>query len=114
MARYSPVYSSQFILYNAETPNTSFLVPPGYTAVVRQISCWQDVGGYQFSCFITDDPDVEGINIVSLADIGANISQNEAGRWVVAENGLIGISITVVGSHPQAYVGGYLLRNVAA
>lgn len=111
MPSYSPVFSQPFIQYTAGTPNTTYLVPAGFTAVVRQISIWQNIGGYNFSCFIQDSEAAPGITIAGLNDVGITSSQSIEGRWVVGAGGVIGIYFSELGSEPQAYVGGYLLRN---
>lgn len=111
MPSYSPVFSTQFIVYTAETPNETFLVPEGFTAVVRQCSGWQDIGGWVFRLYIADSEAAPACVLFDSGDVGVNTSFNEQGRWVVPGGGLIGIFISVIGDSPSFYVGGYLLRN---
>jgi len=108
---YSPVYSQPFVQYTPDTPNTSFLVPDGYTAIVRQWSVVQNVGGYDFNVDIQDSEAAPSLRIVQIIDVGINASYQGEGRWVVPPGGLITVGLSDVGSSVSIYVGGYLLTN---
>jgi len=108
------VYSQSFINYTADTPNSSFGVPEGYTAVIRQVSCWQNIGAYDFQCLIQDSAEAPKLVIWGVTDVSVNDSEDVEGRWVVPELGVISIFSSAVGSAPCFYVGGYLLQNAPA
>jgi len=108
---YSPVFSSQFIVYTSATPNSSFDVPVGYTAVVRQATCYQDIGGYDFGVFLQNSEAAPSLQFVNLKDVGLAVADQWQGRIVVPGGGVIFILWSELGSSPQFYVGGYLLRN---
>lgn len=106
------VYSTQFILYGEETPNTVFEVPAGFTAVIRQISYCVQASASLFSVNVADS-DAAPANAIDLRTITAlDDSTHVEGRWVVPEGGLIELFVDNVGSNPTVYIGGYLLRNV--
>lgn len=109
---YSPVYSSPFIQYTDSTPNASFEVPDGFTAVIRQWSCYQDIGDYVFFVTIYDSVDAPGITVVAAEQEGLVNYVAGEGRWVVPGGGYIDIGFSTLGTAVQAYVGGYLLTNV--
>jgi len=108
---YSPVFSAAFIQYTASTPNSEFEVPAGFTAVVRQVSAYQDIGGYDLGVFLQDDADAPTLQFVSLKDVDIATCTYWEGRIVVPETGIISILWSELGATPQFYVGGYLLRN---
>lgn len=109
---YSPVYSQQLIVYTAETPNTEFEVPAGQTAVVRQVSGYQDIGGYVFRMYIQDSLEAPPCVVYAANDVGVAASFATEGRWVVPPGGIVAIFISSLGDTPCFYVGGYLLQNV--
>lgn len=111
MPSYSPVFSQPFIEYIESEPNTEFAVPDGYTAVVRQISGYQDVGGWILYLYLRNSPSADAIVATQLAQVGDFNYAATEGRWVVPGGGIIQISISSLGSGPSFYVGGYLLRN---
>ena len=111
MPSYSPVFSQAFIQYTSETPNTRFDVPTGFTAIVRQISCYQDIGAYLLETYIADSDAAPGLTISELEQSGGLNYVQQEGRWVVPGGGYIAISLSPLGTSPQVYVGGYLLRN---
>jgi hypothetical protein len=109
---YSPVFSAPFVQYTPETPNFSFAVPDGYTAVIRQISCLQNIGGYAFACSISDSLESPELTIAYASGLGEFEVFLQEGRWVVPGGGFIVCALTTVGGSVSIYVGGYLLRNV--
>lgn len=112
MPSYSPVFSQAFVQYTASTPNASFEVPAGFTAVVRQVSGWQDVGGYVLQLLFQDSEAAPSLTVASIeADGVANYAATE-GRWALDEGGIMTIQASTLGATSSFYVGGYLLRNV--
>lgn len=109
---YSPVYSTQFIVYTNETPNTQFDVPAGNTAVIRYWSVQQDIGGYSFTLAALNSVDAPQYTLDYSEDIGVGLVYRNSGRIVVPGGGIIGIGLSAVGSNTSIYVGGYLLQNV--
>lgn len=114
MASYSPVYSAQFIVYTSETPNETFDVPTGFTAIVREILGTQDIGGYAYNVAIADGPGAEYCVIYLSSTLGVFQGDRAERRVVVPGGGSIKLNISSIGDAPSFYVGGYLLRNVAA
>jgi hypothetical protein len=108
---YSPVFSSALVQYTASTPNAQFEVPSGFTAVVRQISVVQDVGGYDAGVYIQDSAEAPGLLIAQAIGVDIYEVWQQEGRWVVTEGGFVTLSLSTVGSQAYGYVGGYLLRN---
>lgn len=105
------VFSQAFILYTASTPNSSFIVPAGYTAVVRQISVAQDIGDWYAYVNIQDSEAAPVLTIwIDTALAVVNYTSAE-GRWVVPGGGVISLGFQTLGSVPSGYVGGYLLRD---
>lgn len=99
------------MLYNSETPNSSFEVPAGFTAVVREIDLYAELGGEGMQAFLQGPGASIGIGFAALQALGANTSVHWEGRVVAPENYLIAFNIAGVGLYSSAYVGGYLLRN---
>lgn len=114
MASYSPVFSSQFILYSDATPNSSFIVPTGFTAVVRDFTAYANVSGTLCNLLIGDSSLAPDVTVASLELVGIASYGQWIGRVVVPENGIIEIYSGSLVTGLQVYVGGYLLRNVAA
>lgn len=111
-SQYSPVFSSPFVQYTSASPNSSFIVPDGFTAVVRQISGNQDVGDYIVWVSIQDSIAAPQLTIWQETAVGAFVNWAAEGRWVVPQGGVIVVHTTALGTSPSFYVGGYLLRNV--
>jgi len=107
------VYSSQFILYSESTPNTTYDVPEGFTAVIRQVAVTQDVGAYAFTLWIQNSDTAPSVAVIDVGGLGGGNNYQEECRFVVPEQGIISFGTTVVGSSLCCYVGGYLLRNVS-
>jgi hypothetical protein len=108
---YSPVFSQPFVQYTASTPNPSFEVPAGFTAVVRQISCSQEITDWLLNVSIQDSEAAPAMVIFSEHQAGIETYVAGQGRWVVPEGGIISIYLSSLGEVPAVYVGGYLLRN---
>ena len=113
MPSYSPVFSVPLIQYGPETPNTQFLVPDGYTAVVRQISGVQNIGGFILWLAIADSEDAPNIIVYGAGQVGDFNTVQQEGRWVAPAGSLITLYFSETGSAFYAYAGGYLLRNAA-
>lgn len=111
MPSYSPVFSAAFVQYTTATPNASFDVPAGFTAVIRQISAAQNIGGWILQVYIADAVGAPGIQIVEIGQVGDFNYVAQEGRWVVPGGGAIEIVLSELGSDTSVYVGGYLLRN---
>lgn len=107
----NPVYSAQFILYTADTPNNEYIVPDGFTAVIRQISGYQAAGGWILQVNIQNSLIAPPVVIAVLNQEGVVNYVSTEGRWVVPEGGLMEVFFTTIGSTPTVYVGGYLIRN---
>jgi hypothetical protein len=114
MARYSPVYSTSFVLYTPSTPNNSFLVPEGFDAVVRQGTYYEGTGVGYADVVIQNSEAAPGITIMALKGLGVNQVESAEGRWFVPSGGVIYVFEAALGTQPQVYVGGYLLRTTAA
>ena len=108
---YSPVYSAQFILYSASSPNEQFQVPAGYTAVVRQISYFVEASASFFSVNVANSSIAPETAIDGRTITGLLTSEHVSGHWVVPGGGFIVLYVQDVGSQPTVYVGGYLLTN---
>jgi len=107
----SPVYSAQFVLYSSSAPNFDYEVPEGYTAVIRQLSGAQDIGGWVAYCQIGNSIDAPGVTIWIAEQAGTVNYVATEGRWVVPGGGLIQTGFSEIGPNPFLYVGGYLLPN---
>lgn len=111
MPSYSPVFSAPLIQYTNATPNTSFEVPSGFTAVARFAAITQDYGGYAAGWYIQDSEAAPGIFFDYTSDLGLLECHQWQGRVVVPEGGFFGFTSSEFGSSLNAYLGGYLLRN---
>jgi hypothetical protein len=86
-------------------------VPEGFTAVVRQVTSYQDIGPYDLGVFFRVSLGADSIQFVALQAVSAASTAEWQGRVVVPGGGQIFILYSALGSTPQFYVGGYLLRN---
>jgi len=111
---YSPVFSAQFIVYTASTPNSTFVVPDGFTAVMRDASVVQDVGGYAWELNFANSEEAPVCAVDYASSLGVFEVHQWQGRVVVPAGGVIGVVFSTVGPTPSCYVGGYLLRNVVS
>lgn len=108
-----PVFSSAFIEYTPSTPNTSFEVPEGFVAVVRQISAAQDIGDWLLQVAISNSLAAPELVIAILAQVGDVNYVAQEGRWVVPPGGTVDVALSAIGSSTWIYVGGYLLRDTS-
>jgi hypothetical protein len=108
---YSPVFSSQFILYTDPAPNTEFDVPSGFTAVIRDFTFYTSVGDTVSQLAIQDSGSAPQVVCAQLSGTGVNSYAQWQGRVVVPAGGIITLYPGEVGFDQQMYVGGYLLRN---
>jgi hypothetical protein len=111
---YSPVYSAAFIQYTASTPNPSFEVPSDFTAVVRQVTCVQDIGAYNVNVNVQDSEAAPELVVFTALEVGTFELAAAEMRVVVPGGGLINVALSAIGDDPSVYVGGYLLRNVVS
>lgn len=110
---YSPVFSTQFLLYTDAEPNSAFAVPTGFTAVVRDFSIFCYVGAGAAQLTIQNDEDAAALTAAAVSVAGAFTYDQWQGRVVCPGDGIIGLVGTEEGTGSHIYVGGYLLRNVA-
>lgn len=108
---FSPVYSSQFIVWGPGTPNTSFDVPEDKTADIRQITLWISAGGQYVTTGFRNSL-AAPINWFSwLGGITLGNSAAWTGRVVVPGGGQIAIDTDGIAVSTCIYVGGYLFSN---
>lgn len=108
-----PVYSQGFIYYSDATPNTSFEVPAGFTAVIRDFTLWTNLGASQAQIDIQNDEEAPIVRCAYLYTVGVTSYAQWTGRVVVPAMGLITLSINSADLESSMYVGGYLLRNAS-
>ena len=111
MPSYSPVYSQAFILYTDSTPNLSFDVPEGFTAVVRQITAYTSLGGLQVVAYVLPEGGPATAVFAANNLVGVNAAWAWEGRVVQEGPGTVGINVSSEALDSSVYVGGYLLRN---
>lgn len=111
MPSYSPVFSTQFIVYTDETPNESFEVPEGFTAVVRDITLWVGVGGHYATVGFGNSVDAPIAWFAYLSEVTIANTAQWQGRVVVPGGGYINLDTGGLSYEDSVYVGGYLLRN---
>jgi hypothetical protein len=109
---FSPVYSAAFVQYTADTPNLSFLVPEGFTAVVRQVSAVQSAGAFNFGLYVQDSDAAPAVQVIAEVSSGFFNTFETEGRWVCPGGGTISCYVSTILDSLNVYVGGYLLRNV--
>lgn len=107
----NPVWSQAFIQYGPSAGNTQFEVPTGYTAVVRQLSCVQNAGGFIFQMILQDSEEAPGVYVYEGAQVGTASYVGTEGRWVCPGGGIITLACSSIGSDIYMYAGGYLLAN---
>jgi len=114
MASYSPIFSAQFIVYTDSTPNVSYEVPAGFTAVLRDFTAAWTIAGTFFQVGIQNDEEAPECIVAQIEAVGAVGYEQWTGRVVVPSGGFITIEIGEAASGLSFYVGGYLLRNTLA
>lgn len=105
------VYSEQFFVYTTSTPNLSYTVPDGFTAVLRQWCGFVEVGLGGFLLFIQNSDEAPGCGIGFHNLAGLTQSFSDEFRVVVPGGGIITLAIFEEGENISCYVGGYLLRD---
>lgn len=113
MSGYSPVFSSQFIVNTQDAPNYAFEVPEGFTAVVRDVTIWTEVGAEACTVGFQNSDAAPVCWFVWLQAVGVGTSNLWQGRVVVPGGGTIVLDEGGISYTTAVYVGGYLLRNVA-
>lgn len=111
MPSYSPVFSQGFLYYTEATPNTSFDVPDGYTAVIREFDAFAGLAAVACSFSVQLSSLAPYIAIATIYVAGIAESAQWRGRVVVPGGGIINISQATLGVDCYMYLGGYLLRN---
>ena len=108
---FRPVYSAPFILYTDDTPNTEFEVPAGFTAIVREVIVYSQLGEDVVSIGFYQPGSEYRVVFYGSETYAVNTSNPWSGRVVIDEGGLIEMQITDVSTYSSVYVGGYLLTN---
>lgn len=111
MPSYSPVFSQGFIYGTPSSPVSSFAVPEGFTAVIRQWSVYGDISDFIAQLVGQNSAEAPRYVLDTQAQVGIAVQTQGQGRWVVPGGGIISIFVSSLGSTPSWYVGGYLLRN---
>jgi hypothetical protein len=108
---YSPVFSQGFIYYTEATPNESFLVPAGFTAVVRECDLY--LSEAEVAAWVGLNFDAGGGNLWFWYASGISVASSQPwrGRVVVPGGASIVVDVAALGVSDSLYVGGYLLRN---
>lgn len=104
-----PVYSAQFIVYTDASPNFTFDVPTGFTAVIRDFTYWADVAATLAQVEIQDSSAAPGVIVASLEALGVGEYHQWVGRVVVPGGGVITLTLGSLSAGSNIYVGGYLL-----
>jgi hypothetical protein len=111
---YSNVFSVPFIEYADSAPNYTFDVPEGFTAVIRDIHAFCQVGGVSYAV-VTQNTGGAPLIYCHYATLTGLFSEDHwEGRHVVPGGGSATLEITSVDLLTTVYVGGYLLRNTLA
>lgn len=111
MASYSPIFSQGFIYFTDSTPNTSFEVPDGFTAVVRDVNAATSLGGVVMGVYVKLSEAAPAVIFAYSTALGEFATYQWQGRVVCPAGGIIGLDGAAVGYGLGVYVGGYLLRN---
>lgn len=112
MASYSPVYSAQFVVRHSGDPLVPFIVPDGFTAVIRDFTVFSSAAGLIAQVQIQDSAEAPAVVVAQLGELDVAAYGQWQGRIVLPAPGIINVSLTEVGASAGIYVGGYLLRNV--
>lgn len=110
---YQPVYSAQFIVYTDAAPNTTYEVPAGATAVIRDFSAIATVAATLVQVTIQDSATAPACIVASLELAGLEQYAQWVGRVVIPAGGIITLNLGSLSAGVSSYVGGYLLTNVA-
>lgn len=107
----NPVYSAQFIVRPSGEPLTPFIVPDGFTAVIRDFSALERAAAAIYELDIQNSLEAEMVGVAQLKTIGVADFQQWLGRVVVPQGGQISVQGFIIGTAADIYVGGYLLTN---
>lgn len=106
-----PVYSAPFILSSPGAPNSEFLVPVEFTAVIRQISISAAIAS-GIVAINGQNSEAAPTFTIHQESVATLYSTNHVeGRWVIEGGGIISVYQQIVGDEFYIYVGGYLLTN---
>jgi hypothetical protein len=106
-----PVFSSQFIVYTDAAPNTSYEVPDGFVAVIRDFTLFTSIGATGAQLSIQNSATASSCVVAWLAAAGLEDYHQWTGRVVVPSGGFITLDVVSAGEGANSYVGGYLLRS---
>jgi len=109
-----PVYSAQFLLYTDSAPNTEYEVPAGFTAVIRDITCYSEAAGTLAQLFIENAAGAPAVTVYSAEVLGFAAYDQWTGRVVVPSGGLMTLTFGELAVGLQVYVGGYLLTDATS
>lgn len=98
-------------MYNGLAPNTSYTVPTGYTAVIRQISACAVAAATFIALVIQNSDEAPAVTVWSAEVSGLEVAVLQECRFVVPEGGTMSISWGTFEIEAFAYVGGYLLTD---
>jgi hypothetical protein len=113
MPGYSPIYSYPFVYYTGDPDDLQFLVPSGYTAVVRDMTAFASLGAGEAQLQIGPDPVDAMVTVAAITLGGADTYGQWTGRVVAPSEWVINAVANGPTSGLSIYVGGYLLRNTA-
>lgn len=108
---YSPVYSVPFIWYTDAEPQTDNDVAVGYTAVVRELSCFSSIAATFVQLQVVPGPGFDAVTVISLEVAGLQVSNQWQGRIVVPGGGSMHLVVGSASAGTSVYVGGYILAN---
>jgi len=108
---YSPVYSTPFITVGGSVGGSAFLVPAGWTAVVREFDLFSYIGAEVAAAYLQESEEAPGIGFASIEAVGAQTSTQWTGRVVALEGWTINLSTYTFAEYSGVYLGGYLLKN---
>lgn len=111
---YSPVYSTQFIVYGSSAGALEFAVPAGFTAVIRDASADATATAATVTVLVQNSDAAPAIVVARMSGAGIPFYSQWQGRVVCPGGGTISASATELGADVSIYVGGYLLRDTVA
>lgn len=112
MPSYSPVYSTQFVVRHSTDPLVPFVVPDGFTAVIRDFTVYSAAGGLVAQTLIQDSAEAPALVVAQVGELDVAAYGQWTGRVVLPAPGIITNALVEAGAPASIYVGGYLLRNV--
>ena len=111
MASYSPVFSAAFVIYTEDTPNDSFEVPSGFTAVIRDFDLSGNLADVGAQLYFKNSEAAPACFFHAETSLVVSSGFQWRGRVVVPSGGICGFTLTSFGTSVCAYMGGYLIRN---